>query len=234
MVGRFGYRLEKMEFQRYGIDPVVDIERLTVIFGIRIQRAFDVGANVGQTATALRAAFPAAEILCFEPVETTYRELSATVSGMSGVRIFNLALSDSAGGAVMHTYDSSLLSSLEADAPFTRDRVPTSTITCRKETLDAFCAAEGVDSIDLLKIDTEGHDLSVLRGAAEMLAAGRVGFVLTEFNRLDGDIGSLNATAEFLRGHGYSFICSYIDDIHPADPPFVVGNALFVRDKRSA
>jgi hypothetical protein len=134
----------------------------------------------------------------------------------------------------MHIYDSSLLSSLEADAPFTRSQVPTSTITCRKETLDAFCAAGGVDAIDLLKIDTEGHDLSVLRGASGMLAGGRVGFILTEFNQLDGAIGSLNAIADFLRGHGYSFICSYIDDIHPADPPFVVGNALFVRDKRAA
>jgi FkbM family methyltransferase len=230
--GRFGYRIEKTRFQRYGIDPIVDVLRLSGKFGVPIDRAFDVGANVGQTAAALTEAFPQADILCFEPVAATYRQLQTAAALMPRVRAFNIALSDSAGEAVMHTYDSSLLSSLEPNALFTEGRAAT-TETCRKETLDAFCAEQGIERIGLLKIDTEGHDLSVLRGAAAMLAQGRIGFVLTEFNRLDGEggetIGSLNAIAGLLRTYGYTFICSYIDDIIQRERPFVVGNALFVR-----
>jgi FkbM family methyltransferase len=232
---RLGYRIEKTRFQRYGIDPIVDVARLSRTFGIPIERAFDVGANVGQTAAALHEAFPEAEIFCFEPVHATYRQLQSAVAGTPQVRAFNLALSDAAGEAVMHTYDSSLLSSLEPNALFTQDR-EARTETCRTETLDAFCAEQGIDAIGLLKIDTEGHDLSVLRGAAGKLAGGKIGFVLTEFNRLDGEdgdtIGSLNAIAALLRTHGYSFICSYIDDIVQRERPFVVGNALFVRDAK--
>lgn len=232
---RLGYRIEKTRYQRYGIDPIVDVARLADKFHIPITRAFDVGANVGQTAAALHEAFPAAEILCFEPVQATYRQLQTAVAGNTQVRTFNLALSDAAGEAVMHTYDSSLLSSLEPNALFTQNR-EARTETCRTETLDTFCAEQGIDAIGLLKIDTEGHDLSVLRGATAMLAAGKIGFVLTEFNRLDGEdgstIGSLNAIATLLRGHGYAFICSYIDDIVQRERPFVVGNALFVREAR--
>lgn len=233
MAGRLGYRIDKVRYQRYGIDPIVDIQRLSENFAIPIRRAFDVGANVGQTAAAFRTAFPEAEILCFEPVQTTWRQLEETIDRLPRVRAFNLALSDSSGEAVMHTYESSLLSSLEPNALYTRDRTAT-TETCRTDTLDTFCAAQGIDTIDLLKIDTEGHDLNVLRGAEGMLGDRRIGFVLTEFNHLDADdgetIGSLTAVAALLRKHGYSFICSYIDDIVRRERPFVVGNALFVRD----
>jgi FkbM family methyltransferase len=232
LASRLGYRIEKRAYQRYGVDPIVDIERLSGKFGIPVDRAFDVGANIGQTAAALTAAFPAAEIICFEPVAATFRELQAATAASPRIRAFNLALSDSAGEAAIHTYASSLLSSLEPDAPFTRGQ-DGATETCRTETLDGFCAEQGVDRIDLLKIDTEGHDLAVLHGAASMLGQGRIGFVLTEFNRLDGEdgaaIGSLNAIATLLRAHGYHFICSYIDDIVQRERPFVVGNALFVR-----
>lgn len=230
---RFGYRLEKQRFQRYGIDPIVDIARLSERFGVGVHRIFDVGANVGQTAIAFQAAFPRAEIFCFEPVQATLQQLRASIAGFERIRAFNLALSDKIGEAELHLYESSLLSSLEARAPFTADRSgPAAREACRTDTLDSFCETEGIDSIDVLKIDTEGHDLAVLRGAGDLLTAGRIGFVLAEFNRLDGEIGSLVALADLLGAFGYSFIASYIDDVFVRDRPLVVGNALFVRDPR--
>ena len=50
----------------------------------------------------------------------------------------------------------------------------------RVTTVDAFASANAIDRIDLLKVDAEGHDLNVLRGAAAMLDGGRVAFVLAE------------------------------------------------------
>jgi hypothetical protein len=47
-------------------------------------------------------------------------------------------------------------------------------------TVDEFAAANGVARIDLLKIDAEGSDLNVLRGAAGMLEKGAISFVLAE------------------------------------------------------
>jgi hypothetical protein len=47
-------------------------------------------------------------------------------------------------------------------------------------TLDEFCAVQAVERIDILKIDTEGLDLDVLRGARQLLAEQRIGIVEVE------------------------------------------------------
>jgi hypothetical protein len=52
----------------------------------------------------------------------------------------------------------------------------------RVQTLDSALEEMGVDKIDLMKIDTEGHEPRVLRGAQKMLREGRVRAVLCEFN----------------------------------------------------
>jgi len=49
-------------------------------------------------------------------------------------------------------------------------------------TVDAYCAAQGIERVDYLKVDSEGHDLAVLQGAAGMLEVGvyRVSRMLTD------------------------------------------------------
>lgn len=48
-------------------------------------------------------------------------------------------------------------------------------------TVDQVCAEDGIEQIDLLKIDTEGHEIEVLLGASSMLQAGRIASVQFEF-----------------------------------------------------
>ena len=48
-------------------------------------------------------------------------------------------------------------------------------------TIDALLAEQGITHVALLKIDTEGHDLAVLRGAAEAIRDRRVGLIQFEF-----------------------------------------------------
>lgn len=50
----------------------------------------------------------------------------------------------------------------------------------RLDTVDAFCAEQGIEHIDLLKTDTEGYETSVLRGANSMFEQGRIDFDLAE------------------------------------------------------
>jgi FkbM family methyltransferase len=231
----FGYSFTKISFQRYGIDPLIDIARISKAQSFNVSNFFDVGANVGQTALEMRKHFPNASIFCFEPVEGTFSQLQSSVAHMKKVNCFKLALSDRNGPANINVFsDSSLVSSLEGNAVFTEGRkeaaVPQS---CELLRLDQFCADHNVDYVDVLKIDTEGHDISVLRGASGLLSDGKVRFVLTEFNGLfpiDGtSSGALVTTGEFLAQFGFSLICAYFDDIHFRDRNFVVANALFVR-----
>ena len=49
------------------------------------------------------------------------------------------------------------------------------------DTLDNLCSRLEIEKVDFLKIDTEGADLDVLRGASNTIAANKLGLVLAEY-----------------------------------------------------
>lgn len=48
--------------------------------------------------------------------------------------------------------------------------------------LDEFCADNGIDFIDFMKIDAEGHELEIFKGATRMINENRIGMIQFEFN----------------------------------------------------
>lgn len=48
------------------------------------------------------------------------------------------------------------------------------------DTLDNYCSVNKIDSIDFLKIDTEGYEMEVLLGGLEKIKGGKVKFILLE------------------------------------------------------
>ena len=148
-----------------GVDPAVDIRR--AFPGLRVATVFDIGANVGQSADSFLAGFPDARIWSFEPSRSTFEQLRARFQDTSRVSCFNYAMSDHAGTANMELTDESVMRRLVADD--TGGDQPEGVESVELITLDAFCDGQGVDRIDYLKIDTEGHELQVLAGAGHML-----------------------------------------------------------------
>jgi FkbM family methyltransferase len=143
---------------------------------------FDVGANTGSYTKVLRHYVPDARIYAFEPHPKSFAALGNVLAGDDAVLV-NQALSDTPGEMTLYDFaehDGSTQASLsrEAVALFSGNVVE-HRVTC--STVDGFMAAHGIDRIDLLKVDTEGFDLSVLRGAREALAAGRIGTIQFEF-----------------------------------------------------
>jgi FkbM family methyltransferase len=148
-----------------------------------------VGANVGDYALLVKRLIPAATVSAFEPSARVHAELvrHVTEAGVEGVKTFNLGLSDEERTVELYSYtadghDASVLSSIDP-------RLPTQVVDVRVSSterisvraLDDFCDSEGVDKIDFLKLDVEGHELSVLRGARRMLDAGAISIIQFEF-----------------------------------------------------
>jgi FkbM family methyltransferase len=148
---------------------------------------FDVGANVGDYARLAHRHLPRAAIYSFEPSRAVYEQLARNVAGEGGVRPFNLGLSDEAKSVELYSYtvegeEQSLISSIDRRLPTQVVRVEVSaTERVEVRTLDDFCAEQGVARIDFLKLDVEGHELAVLRGARRMLEAGAVSMIQFEF-----------------------------------------------------
>ena len=216
----------------YGQDVWLDVQRLSEAWGLPPRVFFDVGANVGQTAIAIRARFPEARILSFEPHPQTYERLRAQVEGL-GVETFGFAFGDARREGELHAYRFSELNSIVENAPYAVRFGETGTsLPVQIRTVGDFCAEAAIASIDVLKIDTEGYDLQVLHGARAMLAGHGVTFVYTEFNDVfeqrGAAGGALLPICDLLYPLGFRMIATYTDQVFPEEDLFVVANALFV------
>jgi FkbM family methyltransferase len=157
---------------RLGIDLELDLARLTP--NQPLSTIFDVGDNFGQTARRFASAFPAATIFSFEPVPTSFELLVRSTKDHDRIKAFNLAMGDTAGTATMHLTDSAGSNSI------VRVDSATGAVDVAIDTVDGFADRHATGTIDLLKIDVEGYDLQVLKGAGQRLSEGRIRFVFAE------------------------------------------------------
>ena len=142
----------------------------------------DVGANQGAYTRFLHALAPHSPVYAFEPHPQTFRQLQAATI-LPNVMLLNQALGEQEGCVSLFDQaadDGSTQASLSRAAVglFTPDIVEHQ-VSCT--TLDVFLAQQGISDVALLKIDTEGHDLSVLKGAAKAISERRIHAIQFEF-----------------------------------------------------
>lgn len=171
-------RLFVFESAKHGIVDTADLARS----GHAIQTIVDVGANTGQSALRFRAAFPNARIISLEPVGRTFDELRDRTKGLD-IECHKLAAGSSTGRSTIFLTPFSVTSSLMRPSEYE----VTGTEEVDVVVLDDFLRDQGISSVDLLKVDAEGYDLEVLKGASSSLAAGRIRFVMAEVGFHPGD-----------------------------------------------
>jgi FkbM family methyltransferase len=148
-----------------------------------ILTVFDVGANLGGYANAvIRELRGQLNLYCFEPSKATFQRLSEALAASQSVHLFNFGLSDVNGSLLLHTdtpcsglasfYDRRL-DHFGKSMPFSEE------VTTR--TLDSFCSENGINHINFLKLDVEGHELKVLGGAKELMGNDGIDFIQFEF-----------------------------------------------------
>jgi FkbM family methyltransferase len=210
---------------RTGLDPWADLSRIKPTASFEI--IFDVGAHHGETVLELRRRAPNAQIHAFEPFPGSFARLRDVVGVLPNVRCWETAVADRRGDALLHLqgtdYEFSLIpSKVAADAQV---------VTVPVTTLDQFAEQQGIKHVDLLKTDTEGADLDVLRGASDLLARGAVDSIYAEFGLDDADKQHtpLSRVSEFLSRFHFRLLGLY--EIHHFPDPWRLGfgNALFTR-----
>lgn len=151
---------------------------------------FDVGANAGEYSVMLKDWFPSAQVHAFEASAKAFGDLEANLTsrGLTDLTLNKFALSDTAGETILYASEAgSQCASLYvrqsaeiANAGAVQERVASTT-------LDLYCADAGIERIHFLKLDVEGHELSVFKGAERLLAAGAIDFVQFEFGACNID-----------------------------------------------
>jgi len=227
VVERLGYRYFKIAYQPVGLDHAHDVARF-LGSERNVKVVFDVGANDGETAQHYLRAFPRAEIYSFEPVAATYQSLVECVSKSPRIRTFQLAFADRCRTARIQLVPASGLNSLRNELSNTNSSSCGELVTIT--TLESFCAEQNISQIDLLKTDTEGFDLEVLKGAEAMLRDRQIQFILAEatFHPENTYHTSFFRLTEYLQGLGYYFVDVYDHDAGAFhQPALACSNVLF-------
>jgi FkbM family methyltransferase len=172
-----------------GVDLFEDVKNDLPTFQADI--VFDVGAHAGQSARKFLYCFPTSQIYCFEPAGRTFRQLQENLKGIERVHEFQLALGESKGKGRLLRHDSqayralprgidlSLMSRIDTLGGGSANDDLHAEEVCI-ETLDHFCREGNINQINYLKIDTEGGDVAVLKGADTMLSEHRIELVQVE------------------------------------------------------
>jgi len=202
LAARTGRRLYRVRDLPWGLDFRSDSARRAPQVSFRT--IFDVGANVGQSTLRFTRWFPGATVWAFEPFAEAFAQLQEATAAVDA-RCHKLAL-----GARMETVTVAL-SPLSVNNSLRNATDDPNGEVVEVGTLDAFAADQEIGRIDLLKIDTEGWDLDVLRGADRLLRAGEIAFVQVEagMNPYNSKHVPLAELQEHLESRGYTIFGLY-------------------------
>jgi FkbM family methyltransferase len=136
----------------------------------------DIGANVGLFALYMLMTTVAGTIHCFEPAPASIELLKRNIGHMSGVRIYPVGLTDHDGSASLTLHPENTGQNT-LNAPVNGDHEQVS-VTVQ----DAHTALNriGLSYIDVLKIDTEGSEVPILKSLLPRLKY--IGIVMLEYH----------------------------------------------------
>lgn len=157
----------------------------------------DVGANLGRWSVQARGVWPSTDIHAFEPATAMYEQLVGATPA-HGARCVHAACGAASGTATLYSVPGLPgLSSLHERDLTTHALRMTPAEVVAVTTLDEYCEEQGIDRIDYLKIDTEGHELAVLQGARRMIENRGIAFIQFEFG--GANIDSRTYVRDFVR-----------------------------------
>lgn len=180
---------------------------------------FDVGANAGNWSELASTINPNSAIHSFEPSAAPFQTLSSR--GLPSAVVCNpfglgareeertlFKFSESAGMNSLYRRKG-----LEPSHGLASQQM-TEQVQLRR--LDAYCRDHQISEIDYLKLDVEGHELEVLRGAGQMLADGAVNLVQFEYGGCNIDARVLlQDLFEYFQKYGFDLLKIYPDRLQP-------------------
>lgn len=182
----------------------------------RIRNFIDVGANVGRWSEyiiSLTGDTPSG--LLFEPSTSAFAILSSKFKAHPSIEVVPKAVGDLVCDVVFYEESnagemSSLLSSHSHESATKR--------TVKQTTIDTEVTARGWDRVDFLKIDAEGFDFFVLKGASKSLSRSLIHFIQFEYNAPWREAGAtLAAARRLLEAHDYSMFLIRSDGLYELD-----------------
>jgi len=226
-----GYHVFSRSF--LGFDAMADFKVL--LAGAPAPIVADVGGFLGGFAVGISSAIPSARVHSFEPAPVNFERLTAHTCRHPNITVVNLALGAEAGERDFHVNAAPATSSFFQPTADGLRQMPPGALECRAPAkarvarLDDYANEHGLGRIDLLKIDTQGYELQVLKGAQRLLEAGKVRIVYCEvlFRNLYEGQCSFGDIHSYLTAHRLAF-AGFYDVARSPENDFMWADALYI------
>lgn len=210
LINRLGYQFVKLHNGAFE-DQKLILEAPKVVF--------DVGSNKGQSIQAYMEIFPTEDILffSFEPIKGLMEIQKKKFEGKTNIAFVEKALSDYVGESTFNINKSQDTSSLlDTNIDFIPERYGDvykkgAEVTVATTTIDAYLEEQHLERIDILKIDVQGAEVQVLKGAINTLTAQKIKLIYIEclFVPLYKDQAFFDDIVAFLYNLGYRAYSGY-------------------------
>lgn len=171
--------------------------------------AIDLGANIGWYSTVLsRLVGKRGKVYAVEPIPETFALLLSVIKklGLENVELFNCAVSDSNGSAVMEIpkheyggenfYMARIVSGKSSEPSLDKFEVPL-------RTLDSLLPGRLPERVTFVKCDVEGHELAVLKGASQFFEQVKPAMMIEVTGTAAMQDAPNNEFHMIMKGYGY-------------------------------
>ena len=202
----FGFKVTKISK-----NPLLNdnyLEAIKEIIGVD-PILFDVGANQGQSVKWFQASYPSSQIHSFEPSKICFEVLKKNFPNSNNLKINNKAVGSKKGSLKFNEYSWSALNSL-LKRTFTKSEIIDNYIV-DVITIDDYCKENKIFQINVIKTDTEGYELEVLKGAEKMMNNNSIQFIFCEIFFYENyiDQSSFGDIYNYLLQKGFSLVRFY-------------------------
>ena len=161
---------------------------------------FDIGAHKGQTSLYFNKIFVKSHIYAFEPSPLLFESFQKNTIRHNNIKSYNSGFGEKPTSAYLSNPSSDLCGQVKFENEDSFQKI-------KIDTINNFCSREKISLIDLLKIDTEGHEISVLNGASELLNSFSIKAIYLEcdFNNDDPQHTFFHDIFSYLTARSFAF-----------------------------
>jgi FkbM family methyltransferase len=163
-----------------------EFELLNKLSKLNFETIFDVGSNIGDWSLYARKIFLHSFIHCFEISKSTFSALKRIED--KKIQLNNFGLSDKELEILYKDYgQNSAVNTTVLEGTIHDNYLKPELIKCKVTTGDLYCSRKNINHIDLLKIDVEGAESSVLYGFSNFLSEKKIRIIQFEYGYHNGD-----------------------------------------------
>lgn len=167
----------------YGLDDFYNNGEYLIIKKLikNYEIVFDVGANVGSWSREVLDFYPNVQLKCFEPGPEAHNILNNIFQRFNNVEVFNLGLGIADEEREFYVYPGIASGGTTLFERPVFSGFPHQKIKIKIVSLDSFCNLKKFNKIDFLKIDSEGSELFIIKGASSLIKNKKINFIQFEY-----------------------------------------------------